>query len=1008
MDTLTSFELSLLILSAYLHDIGMTPEFNKVNAHYDYLLAGGKNLLTGDESTALQIWLDDKGYQVVPPISDGIPSAGRLALAREITTYYCRDRHNDWSGEWIRAHLAGEPLSNYSGWIDDLVLLCQSHHFGLEKLTQPSFKARWVASPPEVVNLRYLALVLRMADILEFDPERTPEIILQHRDVIPESQIYWWKDKEITLTLSEGKVVITARPGSAQLHRAIEETMEAVDVEMALCRKIADDSPLGALPGGVVRPYPWELAAACHRDVEPRDGSYEYINGAFRPDTKKLLSILSGTALYRTPLDAVRELVQNAFDAVAERIAYLKLNQPDPASKKLDIDLREMHRASLQFEMEGDDAYLVCTDNGIGMTKTIITERVLVTASSPRHDVRALERRCNLAGFDLGRSGQFGIGILSYFMIATSVEIETFRAQEAGDSDYTKWHFETGGVGTFGELTKAREGLQGTRVRLRLNRSISSDPASWYTMLREYLVDTLVYCPCQFHLSSPIPECPPLGLAPGWSPRDYSERILEEIGRGRNPREDQEDLGLLKTEERERRLAAKHEIIRMEEEIRNCLHWRIEEGTLPEGLGRYEIRTPYFRLPGGPCLAFIRTSLSENSRLAVRPFLNGTHYRMQGEIEEAWRGMAVVRGFDRHWANSRRLALRSWFVRINWVSNSAGEIMANRTEFVSKGFAGVSGSIHAHIEKILTLILEEFKDSPFAWLNARMAERMPNQSSQCRWISDAGQEEGSVGATMWWEEVRFPAVSRSAFGYTSPEWARKLGFRGKPIRIIPLTSLSPESEPSDFRGVGWNPLTLPPDRIVVLETWRTSFVPLWIRRPVPTSPGRWLESKFPPKWKDLCGARFIWYAGNNETATVWNPSHPLVKKIDPSGWEWATQTFKKSIDPIPRRDDLLSDPAKAASWLLQCVDQGSNEIWDGLPERDPLFLPDVLRMLLPSKGPVASLRILFWVEDASTNSRLRVLTSSGWNAVRRDDVWRFIQRPSVDWRIILPKPGKSD
>ena len=83
-------------------------------------------------------------------------------------------------------------------------------------------------------------------------------------------------------------------------------------------------------------------------------------------------------------------------------------------SEKLAKQLSEQHRVSLQLETEGGDAYLVCTDNGIGMTKAIIRDRVLVTGSSPRHDVRTLDRRCREAGFDLGRSGQF---VLEYNLL---------------------------------------------------------------------------------------------------------------------------------------------------------------------------------------------------------------------------------------------------------------------------------------------------------------------------------------------------------------------------------------------------------------------------------------------------------------------------------------------------------------------------------------------------------------------------------------------------------------
>ena len=40
LKALSIYELALLLLSAYLHDIGMTPEWGKVSAHKDYLISG--------------------------------------------------------------------------------------------------------------------------------------------------------------------------------------------------------------------------------------------------------------------------------------------------------------------------------------------------------------------------------------------------------------------------------------------------------------------------------------------------------------------------------------------------------------------------------------------------------------------------------------------------------------------------------------------------------------------------------------------------------------------------------------------------------------------------------------------------------------------------------------------------------------------------------------------------------------------------------------------------------
>jgi hypothetical protein len=212
---LSSYELALLLLSAYLHDIGMTPERRKVTVHYQYLLTGDRQDLSDQEINQFQRWLDDEGRGIVPPLSREPTSIETLRVAGEVITYYCRDRHNDWSDEWIRNHLSNCSLGTYVSWIDDLVSLCRSHHYGYHELAANRFEPKSVGTPARVVHLRYLACVLRVADVLEFDPERTPEVILRHRDISPASRIYWWKDHYISMVQKGNHLLLSARPPRA-------------------------------------------------------------------------------------------------------------------------------------------------------------------------------------------------------------------------------------------------------------------------------------------------------------------------------------------------------------------------------------------------------------------------------------------------------------------------------------------------------------------------------------------------------------------------------------------------------------------------------------------------------------------------------------------------------------------------------------------------------------------------------------------------------------------------
>jgi len=98
LENLTIYEVAFLLLSAYLHDIGMTPELRKVTAHYCFLLTGEREVLSQGEIHDFQKWLDDNGKGITPPIAKSKPTTKDLQLCQEITTYYTRARHNDWGG----------------------------------------------------------------------------------------------------------------------------------------------------------------------------------------------------------------------------------------------------------------------------------------------------------------------------------------------------------------------------------------------------------------------------------------------------------------------------------------------------------------------------------------------------------------------------------------------------------------------------------------------------------------------------------------------------------------------------------------------------------------------------------------------------------------------------------------------------------------------------------------------------------------------------------------------
>jgi hypothetical protein len=277
LPALSEYELALLLLSAYLHDIGMTPERGRVKEIYRYFATGESSGLDIRGKGDIQEWLDNEGLGTAGKLVVG---DGHEETLEQAVTHYCRHKHNDWSEEWIRRILGALAWNDYVGWLDDLVLLCRSHHYGYSDLKAEAFDPRLVGPGPnaKVVHRRYLGCVLRVADILEFDPERTPDVIFRHRAIPNASKVFWYKDHYVNRVISTDlkSIFIAAEPPDAKIHRAIIEMIDGIDGELTLCRRLASEThfeKFGPLPDLHHR---WDLPYVVDRRVQPKADRYVY------------------------------------------------------------------------------------------------------------------------------------------------------------------------------------------------------------------------------------------------------------------------------------------------------------------------------------------------------------------------------------------------------------------------------------------------------------------------------------------------------------------------------------------------------------------------------------------------------------------------------------------------------------------------------------------------------------------------------------------------------------
>lgn len=997
LNKLSLYELALLLLSAYLHDIGMTPEQRKVSNHYKYLLTGEKEGISEVEIEALCHWLDDEEKGITAPITSKAVTGEDIEVATELITYYCRYRHNDWSAEWINKNQPNDDLSGYKGFRHDLIRLCQSHHYGRKELEQSDFNPRIIGQSGEVVHLRYLACVLRIADILDFDPERIPDVILHHRDIAGESLIYWHKDKDIAFTKDDNRLVLSARPTNAIIHRAIEDTCDQIDYELQLCRMLADSTHFEVCPGLKENlPHKWTLVATVHRDLEPRDNAYEYIDGAFRPNTQKILEMLSGIELYGEELTSVRELLQNAFDAVREQMAYERLKKPCPSDKKLAETLSKLHRVKLRLEKRGEEFWLVCTDTGVGMNKRIICNHLLISGQPKRHDILSLERKCREAGFNLGRTGKFGIGVLSYFMVADRLVISTRRSLEPKDGDPNGWVFDTRGVGAFGELRRDDTFDKGSRVELRIRKeSVGDNVEGWYGKLREYLVSLLRLVPCEFQLNSAIPECEPLDIKTGW--KDDLDKLNDRVAnafehddyREKSVRED-----LLPKDVRDEQIAKVNRVVDVRKKIRQCLRWISEEAELPNGIGHFRIRIPYFELAGGKSLIFLNDE-KNGEELNLKRLLKSYYYKAGGTTTASWKGMRTDWHYQRdpgfEWGH---YSVGSVNLELDFHDEEAAIPQVSRNAITGKPKAQQALQwLDRKGKKLIERFVKENVTSRYTLLNCRIAGVYVSIKDP-QWPGLADENTGDRKL----QRIEFPAVTSLPWKYM--RFPKKVQYRGKAVTV--LTSVGTADETDHYKGISAIGLSTCPDKIVLAEkTYTLIIAPLWDKSPYQTgAQTTWslTTARFPPNWKSLVGVQFASY----DDVTIWNKAFPLLKHIKEDHWKWAIEQTD-NIDPLTISNVLLKDRGRAIAWLLNTACSAARDVWNALPERAPDFLKELWRIVFKLSGRSRTFKpIALWVQKIPY-SRLRVLSPSGWNVYeysKTEVMEQHMPDPGEKWKLV--------
>jgi hypothetical protein len=521
--------------------------------------------------------------------------------------------------------------------------------------------------------------------------------------------------------------------------------------------------------------------------------------------------------------------------------------------------------------------------------------------------------------------------------------------------------------------------------------------------------------PCCFSLKSTIPAAETIQLKPGfaYNADQLAESIILGLGES-DPYDRETPLEVLPAEKQAQLKAEQQHWLEVRDNLRLCLRWRSKEGELPDKLGNFRIHVPYFDLPRGASLAFLRPR-DEKGHLLLQKIGKGYCYRPKSRAIFSWKGMRLTS--TPHNAYAWPVHALHWetqpasIIEIDWATAEAGKIAVNRHQMEPNEKAlNALAWLKEQIVEMCRTFLTTTRDSAYSSLNLRLMEKELEEDIKPNWIVVT---KNSTTAKARWEELEPPLISILSLMYSfRPETQAKWDSKATAI----VCCLGDEDDDEAYDGIAWHPRHAAPDRICShhragLEYPSFSFglSPAWTERLAKPRPqhAAGLACQFPPQWNGLCGARFGSYGTRNESASIWNAENPIVRASTADAWAWCRNTFGKSLDPLPVKGSLLIEKARVVCWILMCLRNQQIDLWNGLKDRDASFLPTALSLALRQETNSNSqppLEVVQWVE-APVSSRLRILTATGWNSYEhyknQSKTAEYLPDPGPHWTILL-------
>lgn len=388
---LSEGEAELLILAACMHDLGMVYTEKE------------KKLCFGDKMQTYDFLRENRPEWLGCPAEE---------WPEDLQQWYLRWLHpfrlpEVFQNEEWKTCLEAWPMEAVPKWC--VIAVCEAHGQSPEEFSIKSEMEYLKASDADPL---FCALILRLADLLDFDDTRAPEILYSYVVCNEKSQEEWDKHQasggfRYPDAPSMERLPYKARCTNPGIEHAVRDFLDWIDTELNTCARLQQKCY-----------QEWQRKFSFPRSIDRREVESDgYVSGDFQMtmDQARIMELMTGKELYDDDDVFIRELLQNAIDATLLRLEM----DHDFTQEDARIDLWEWN------DKDGNIWFRI-DDQGTGMTRGML-QRYFLKVGNSYYNSQELKRDLRDHGQtgDYSAISHFGIGFLSCFLCGTFAEVST-------------------------------------------------------------------------------------------------------------------------------------------------------------------------------------------------------------------------------------------------------------------------------------------------------------------------------------------------------------------------------------------------------------------------------------------------------------------------------------------------------------------------------------------------------------------------------------------------------